>query len=409
MSRIPTRVRLTVAFALAIAIVLTALGSFLYFRLRSSLDEQLDAGLRAHAEAVAAIVRRGGELQSGASLVEEDESFAQVIRADGTAAGALTTRVLSRRELARARLETFFVEREAIPGVDDDPFRLLATPVGSAVVVTGASLEDRDEALSTLLTQLLIGGPIALLVSAVAGYVLAATALRPVVARLEEGLARERRFVADASHELRAPLALLQAELELALRRPRPAGELQRALASAAEEVERLTRLAEDLLVLAQAEEGRLPLRRAAVPIAELFETIARRFRPRAEERGRTLATSAPAGETVVADRLRLEQALGNLVDNALRHGAGAVSLEADRRDGEVTLRVSDEGEGFPPSFLPRAFERFARADQARGRGATGLGLAIVDAVARAHGATARAANRPQGGAVVSLVLPAAD
>jgi two-component system, OmpR family, sensor kinase len=407
--RIPTRVRITFAFALAMALVLAALGGFIYFRLRGSLDEQLNAGLRAHAESVAALVRRGGELEAGGTLVEEDESFAQVIRADGTREGSLKTPLLTEKELDRARTQTFFVERDSIPEVDDDPFRLLATPVGAAVVVTGASLEDRDEALGSLLTQLLIGGPIALLLSGIAGYALAATALRPVVARLEAGLARERRFVADASHELRTPLALLQAELELALRRPRAPEELRTALASAAEEVDRLTRLAEDLLVLARADEGRLPLRRGTVSISDLFETIARRFGPRAREVGRTLAVSAPAGETVSADRLRLEQALGNLVDNALRHGSGPVRLEAERRDGEVTLRVSDEGDGFPPSFLPHAFERFGRADEARSRGATGLGLAIVDAVARAHGATATAANRAGGGAVVSLVLPAAD
>jgi signal transduction histidine kinase len=414
MSRIPTRIRLTIAFALAMALVLTALGGFLYVRLSHELDEQLDSGLRAHAEAVAALVRRDGDLGTGSNLVEADESFAQVLGADRVVRDASLATLRSRAlltsdEYERARSETFFVERESVRGVDDDPFRLLATPVGTAVVVAGASLEDRNEALDSLRTQLLIIGPIALLLSGLAGYALAAAALRPVVARLEAGLARERRFVGDASHELRTPLALLQAELELALRRPRAADELRRALASAAEEVDRLTRLAEDLLVLARADEGRLPLRRSSVPVGDLFETVARRFGPRAEAGGRALAVAARPGETIVADRLRLEQALGNLVDNALRHGAGAVRLESERRDGEVTLRVSDEGGGFPPAFLPHAFERFARADEARGRGATGLGLAIVDAVARAHGGSAKAANRDGGGAVVSLTLPSSD
>jgi signal transduction histidine kinase len=395
------------------ALVFGALGAFLYFRLRSSLDEQLNAGLRAHAQAVATLVSRGGELDTGSSLIEEDESFAQVLTASGTVRDASleslqSSPLLSGEELDRSRSGTLFLDRDRVRAVDeDDPFRLLATPSAGAVVVAGASLEDRDEALASLLTQLLLGFPIALVLSGLAGYVLATAALRPVVKRLEAGLIRERRFVADASHELRTPLALLQAELELALRRPRSPDELRDALASAGEEVDRLTRLAEDLLVLAGVDEGRLPLRRSAVAVGDLFQTVARRFASRAQAGGRVLDVSAGPDQTILADRLRLEQALGNLVDNALRHGGGTIRLEAESRDGTAMLEVSDEGEGFPSSFLPRAFERFARADEARSRGATGLGLAIVDAVARAHGGTAKAANREEGGAVVSLSLPA--
>jgi two-component system, OmpR family, sensor kinase len=415
MSRVPLRLRLTVAFALAMTILLAALGTFLYFRLRSSLDEQLNAGLRAHAQAVSTLVARGGDLETGSSLVEEDESFAQVLADDGAvldaSLGSLeSTPLLSPQERNRARFDTIFLDRDEVRAVDeDDPFRLLATPAERGIVVAGASLEDRDEALATLLAQLLIGGPIVLLLSGLAGYALATAALRPVVRRLEAGLLRERRFAADASHELRTPLALLQTELELALRRPRSSDELRAALASVAEEVDRLVRLAEDLLVLARTDEGRLPLRRSSVPLDDLFETVARRFQPRAEEGGRPLDVSVAKDETILADRLRLEQALGNLVDNALRYGAGAVRLEAERQDGAVRLRVSDEGEGFPPGFLARAFERFARADESRARGATGLGLAIVDAVARAHGGSAEAANGDRGGAVVTLTLPTGD
>jgi two-component system OmpR family sensor kinase len=413
MSRIPRRIRLTLAFGLAMALVFGALGAFLYFRLRSSLDEQLNAGLRAHAQAVATLVSRGGELDTGSSLVEADESFAQVLTSGGTVRDASleslqSSPLLSGEELDRSRSGTLFLDRDRVRAVDeDDPFRLLATPSDGAIVVAGASLEDRDEALASLLTQLLLGFPIALVLSGLAGYVLATAALRPIVKRLEAGLSRERRFVADASHELRTPLALLQAELELALRRPRSPDELRDALASAGEEVDRLTRLAEDLLVLARADEGQLPLRRSAVAVGDLFETVARRFAPRAQAGGRLLDVSAGPDQTVFADRLRLEQALGNLVDNALRHGAGTIRLETESRDGTTMLEVSDEGEGFPSSFLPHAFERFARADEARSRGATGLGLAIVDAVARAHGGTANVANRDEGGAVVSLSLPA--
>jgi signal transduction histidine kinase len=109
----------------------------------------------------------------------------------------------------------------------------------------------------------------------------------------------------------------------------------------------------------------------------------------------------------LTGDRLRLEQALGNLVDNALRYGAGTVRLEAIAENGSLVLRVSDDGAGFPPDFLPHAFERFSRADAARGGGGAGLGLAIVDAIARAHGGAASATNRSGGGAEIALRIPA--
>jgi signal transduction histidine kinase len=415
MSRLPIRVRLSLAFAAAMALLLAALGTFLYLQLRSSLDEQLAARLHAQADAAAA-----------GSLVVKEESVAQVLGADGRVIRGFEA------QLAPPATRERFVDRD-VAGLEDNPYRLLVVPAeGAETIVVGASLEDRDDALAGLLAAFLVGGPIALALSTLLGYMLVGALLRPVenmrrraaeistetagqklplphardeifrlgrtlnemLARLEAGIARERRFVADASHELRTPLALLRTELELARRRHRTPGELRAALDSAAEEVERLTRLAEDLLVLARADEGRLPLRREPIRVKELLETVAGRF-PQAIEVG------APDGDTIVGDRLRLEQALGNLVDNALRHGAGRVRLDAERRDGSLHLRVSDEGPGFPPELLPTAFERFTRGDEARERGGTGLGLAIVAAVAKAHGGRAHAS-----GSTVTIELP---
>lgn len=437
MSRLPIRLRLTLVFALALAAVLLAVGGFVYVRVGASLDEQLDESLETRAALLADVVRRDGvppTLQGG------EEEFAQVVGPDGvvlaTTPGFENASLLSNEERARAD------ERRLL--TESDGARLLAFPVdGGRLIVVGGSLEDRDEALSGLLAQLLVSGPIALLLASAAGYALAGAALRPVEAmrrrageisadtsgrrlpvpetrdevfrlaetlnamldRLDEGLRRERRFVADAGHELRTPLALLQTELELALRRPRSQDELEQALRSAGEEVDRLTRLAEDLLVLASAEEGRLPLRESEFPVRELLDGVARRFAARAQAAGRLLEVAAPGNGILRGDRIRLEQALGNLVDNALRHGSGGIQLEAAAENGSLVLRVSDQGTGFPDEFIPRAFERFSRADDARTRGSAGLGLAIVDAVARAHGGAARAAN-VNGGAAVTVVMP---
>jgi heavy metal sensor kinase len=450
-SRLSLRLRLTLAFALAMAVVLAAVGMLLYWQVRSALDEQIDQSLRVRAIEVASFVRRTGS----PGRLAGDESFAQVIGPDGRPPEGERA-LLSPAQLAQARRVPIVVEvdrplaADDEPDADDERVRLLAMPVrvsagATYVVVAGAELDDRDETLVALRTQLLIGGPLALLLASLAGYGLAAATLRPVeamrrraeeisaatagrrlpvpaaddeiarlartlnemLARLEAGLERERRFVADASHELRTPLSLLKAELELALRRPRSPDELLAALASAAEETDRLVALADTLLVLARSDEGRLTLAVEPVPVDELLAGVARRFAARAGAGGRAVEVAAPAGLLVDADRLRLEQALGNVVDNALRYGEGTVRLEAAPADGLVELRVSDEGSGFPAVFLPRAFERFSRADESRARGSAGLGLALVEAVARAHGGRAVAATRPGGGAEVTLSLPA--
>jgi heavy metal sensor kinase len=447
-SRLPIRLRLALAFALAMAAVLLLLGALLYVRLGNTLAEQLDDSLFSRADTLGAVLRQG-RLPSQVELAGGEEGFTQVLGVSGAvlaASGPTGPRpVVSLHEAAEADAAPVFLRRSAVQGVDGTPVRVLVTRVGGRYLVVGASLEDRADALSGLLAQLLVVGPLALVLTAVGGYLLAAAALRPVetmrrraasvsaenpgqrlplpkaqdeirrlgetlnemLARLEAGLARERRFLTDASHELRTPLASLQAELELALARPRDEDELLRAIRSVADEVDGLARLAEDLLVLARADEGRLPLNRAPLQPAQLLESVARRFAGRAKRDRRRIATEARGDEPVDCDRLRLEQALGNLVDNALRHGAGTVRLRVDRNGDWLTLRTADEGPGFPPEFLPHAFERFARADQARGDGAAGLGLAIVDAIARAHEGSAQAANGDSGGAVVTLTIPA--
>jgi signal transduction histidine kinase len=417
MSRLPIRLRLTLAFALAMAVVLAATGAFLYFQLAASLDEGIDEGLEALATQAAADVRRGEPVAD--TPVPRDERFIQVVAADG---GVL-------EETPRA-----------FAGPARTLERSVQSPDGQVVVVVGASLEDRDDTLRGFLLELLLIGPAALLAAALLGYALAAAALRPVesmraeaaaisgaepgrrlplprsgdeirrlgetlnamLSRLERALERERSFVSDASHELRTPLALLKTELELALRRPRSEGELEQALRSAAGETDRLVRLAEDLLVLARSDQGRLALRPELVGAADLLGNVAERFGGRVE-------VVAPDGLQLLGDEARLEQALSNLVDNALRHGGAPVRLSAVARDGSVELHVLDEGPGFPPEFLPRAFERFSRPDEARTGQGSGLGLALAQAIAVAHGGAAGAANRIARGADVWLSIPAPD
>jgi signal transduction histidine kinase len=420
-ARLPVRVRVTLAFAGVMALVLGATGLFVYWRLGAELDATINQGLRTRAADLTLLMQRGEPVPAG-----NLDNFADV-----------GGRMLTAEQLREARQHPIFVNTQGA----EDPVRLLATPVDGRVLVVGTTaIDDRNDAVRWLAALLLIGGPVALVLASVAGYGALAAALRPVermrrraaeiqaaepgtrlpigpaddeigrlgntlnemLARLEAALERERTFVADASHELRTPLAILKAELELALRAGRTREELEAALRSAAEETDRLTSLAEDLLVIARVDEGRLPLRPARLQAAELLDTVAARFP------GRALA-SAPAGLHMEADPERLQQALGNLVDNALRHGGTRAELAAERLDGKVELHVRDDGPGFPPAFLDAAFERFTRADPARSRGGAGLGLAIVDTIARAHGGEAGARNLPAGGADVWISLPCAS
>ena len=228
--------------------------------------------------------------------------------------------------------------------------------------------------------------------------------LTEMLGGLELALDRERRFIADASHEVRTPLALLRTELELALRRPRSNDELEQSIRSAAWEVDRLSLLAEDMLVLAQADGGELPVRREQISVLDLLDRLRIRFEADAATAGRTIVLGVVApGLTLLADRRRVEQALGNLADNALRHGQGTVVLSACQTASSVELHVRDEGH-FPDDLRSRAFERFARSDAARSRSGAGLGLAIVDVIARSHGGSAHIAN--DGETDVWLALP---
>jgi signal transduction histidine kinase len=448
--RLPIRLRLTLPFALVMAILLAATGFVIYHRVGSTLLTNVDQGLRGQA------AEAQGRLDHGRPVLDRDSpdgpSVGEVVQADGTVVGstpATLPALVTGAALGDVLAGRTTLRSAPVEGLKGD-WRILAAPAVSGgkpvAVVIASPLLQREETLDRLVREFLFGGALALALATLLGYGLAAAALRPVeamrrraasigaatsatrlptpksrdevsrlaatlnemLARLEAALEHERRFVDDASHELRTPLALLRTELELALRHPRTHDELEQALRSAAEDAERLSRLAEDLLLFARFDQGRLPVRRVELGTRRLLDGVAARFDSRAQEAGRSIRVEAAGDPSVEADPARIEQAVGNLVENALLYGGGAIVLSARADDGRVEIHVSDEGPGVPPEFIPRAFDRFSRADEARGRGGTGLGLAIVDLIARAHDGNAGLANRPQGGADVWLSLPAA-
>jgi len=444
------RAKLTVAFSAALLLVLALAGLFVYLRVSSELTGAIDDALQARANDVAALLAREEENppELSGGLFGGEEGFSQVLTPRGEVVASTLNPgagpALDPEQVMRAAREQLVVEGSDVPGIEGSEARVLAEPAtardgSSVVVVAGAGTEERREALAGIASAFLIGAPLALVLASGLGYLLAARSLAPVEAmrrraqeitlersgerlplppaedeihqlgetlntmldRIEALLERERVFVADASHELRTPLATLRTELELAGRPGRSPEDLRSALRSTIEEVDRLSQLAEDLLVIARSDQGRLPIAREPIELNVLLERVRKRFQDRAREGGREIVIAAPAGLRAELDSLRIEQALGNLVDNALRHGGGEVRLSARGDDGSIVLEVTDQGPGFADGFEGEAFDRFTRADDGRTGGGAGLGLAIVEAIAAAHGG--RVSVAPSGAPATTL------
>ncbi|GHE07378.1 sensor histidine kinase [Streptomyces alanosinicus] len=444
--RLPVVTRLVLAVAVTMSLVLTGTAWLVYWRVQTALDQQLHDDLAAYRHSLERSLHTGTALPPGPS-----GSLYQILDPHGrdlAASAAVGHRPLLTPAELDAAVRGRLVRRDvgSLLPITPDTLRLQAERVTTGkttrVVVAAVRRGHRDEALRELLAQLALASGLALIAASYVGYRTARAALRPVeryrtaaatladgaqhlrldvpadrddeitrlghtlnrmLDRLAAAAARERRFVADASHELRTPLALLRAEVDVALHRPRPAEELNQTLRSVDAEVQRLIDLSNALLDLEEL--GSTDhLTRAPVRLADLVKTAVAPHLPGAERSGRALTADA-ADATVDVDTRWLVPAIGNLVGNALRHGRGAVRLTATVEEGRLRLSVADEGPGFPPGFLPRAFDRFARAEASRTSEGSGLGLAFVQAVATAHGGSARAENAG-GGATVTVDLP---
>ena len=454
MRSLAVRWRLTAAFAAVMAIVLTATGLFVYQRQETNLDQTINRALHARAADVAALAQQSdtglsdarppGGRANRAELAQLIDGSGRVLdRTPGLPARPL----LAPAAIAAARRGSAVIAERRL--ASDQPARLLAVPVHAQdqklVIVVGQSLQERNLALSDLRGVLLVGGPIALVLASLAGYLLTGAALRPVemmrrqaanisatdldqrlpargndelgrlsrtlnemLTRIHASVERERTLVSDASHELRTPLAVLRTELEL-IGRERPTGPaLQTAISSAIEETDRLSQLADDLLLLARADDHQLTIDPSRLAATELLHQAADRARRQPNAANKQITIDAPHDAEILADQDRAAQAIDNLLTNALRHANTHVHLSARPNGAFVTLHVIDDGPGFPPDFLPHAWQRFARADTARTEDGAGLGLAIARTIAEAHNGQAHATNTPTGGADVWITLPIA-
>jgi signal transduction histidine kinase len=319
------------------------------------------------------------------------------------------------RDALRAALEGKEGARERTAG--GEPVRLLTVPVAHDGRVVGAvqvvkTLRESRGALSRTLATLLLTGAAGLLLSAVGSWFLAGRAMRPIEASMD----RQRRFIADASHELRTPVAVLRARAELL---QRDAGALPDA---AREEVARLQRDAEEmsellgeLLDLARLDAADEKVELEPIAIADVAEEVASQLAPLAEERSVTLSAKvAPVWARAHLSRAR--QVLRALGDNAIKHTppGGHVVIGVAREGDRVEITVADDGEGIAPEHLPRVFDRFYRADAARSRGegvtrrGSGLGLAIAAELVRSMSGEITIDSAPARGTTVTVFLPLA-
>jgi two-component system OmpR family sensor kinase len=432
--RLPLRVRLVAGFVVAMIVVLIGAGAFVYWRVEYALDHRLDQDLRTQTSDLRQAATNQPPAAALTSLRDQGRD-AQILTSDGTvlatgvgiAGGDALLTPEQALQASRGELETAHGYLFSPRGKH---LRILALPLRgnppAAVAVSAVHLDQRDEALRELLAQLTVANLLALAVASLVGYRLARAALDPVeryraqaeeiaqgatgvrldvpagprdeIGRLgvtlnamldaqERSAQRQQQFIDDASHELRTPLTTLMAEIDLALRKPRSAREYEQTLQRLGTNTTQLVELAETLLALGAL--GSTTPDARDVSARATLEAAARRARSQLDD-SRVVQIDVPEALTVRADARLLDLALGNLVDNAVRYGAGTVTLTAAHQASAIALAVHDGGPGIAPDFLPHAVERFRQDERSRTGAGAGLGLSLVEAIVTAHGGQLR-------------------
>jgi signal transduction histidine kinase len=452
---VPLRVRVAAAVAVAMTVVLVAVGWLLYVREETALRGGLDDELDARVAAVGPYVHRDARLVGVPETlrVDPEEGFIEVLSGRGTVVDVLPPARRESLRLSPEELRQAATDRLRLTRTFSDigKARLVVSPLERGgrryLLVAALSFSDINEALSSLIRVLLVVLPIGVAGTTLVGWLLAGLALRPVermrreteaiahedlarrlqvpgtgdelarlattmnsmLDRVESAVEHERRLVDLTSHELRTPLGVARAEAALALARRRSREELARGMEVIARQLDWMSRMSDDLLVLARSQRGHVPVRRTPVDLRATLEACCEAWLARAAERGIALTLSADE-EVVEVDPDRVRQAVGNLLDNALRHTprGGEVRIGATVEGGEIRIEVEDSGPGFDADMLPDAFQPYVRGSGDRAASGAGLGLAIVRSVAESHGGGAVAENVPGGGARVTVTMPVA-
>jgi signal transduction histidine kinase len=445
-SGLGVRVRITVSALVVVAAMLVVAGLGLVWTFHRTLTDGVVASSTTQAEDIGALAREG---TLPTTLAVKADSAAVAVDAAGgvlsTSAPLADVASLTRVRPALGAVSVFSAP-PSLPGDDDDDIAVattVATASGPVTIYVLAADEQIEDPVRDLIVSLVVAFPILVVLAGALSWILAGRALRPVevirsevadlsasdlhrrvpvpaghdevarlartmndlLARLETASARQNRFVSDASHELRSPIAAVLAQVEVAQAHPEGV-EWSAVAASVRDEVTRLSRLVDDLLVLARSDEGQLLAGHDPVDLDELV--LAESDRLRAQHKVAVDIRSLSAGR-VTGDREQLRRMVRNLVDNAERHAEHTVWLGVSRSNGTVELTVADDGPGIARGDRDRVFERFTRLDESRDRptGGTGLGLAIVGEIVDLYGGSVHVADSPVGARFV-VRLPAA-
>lgn len=467
LKRLSIRWRLTAWYGAVLATVIALFGVSVYILMRHALMARLDAALEQDlAELENEAMESSGPDRLGQRFAKDfahHEGYeVQVSRQNG--AIAFRSDRLRMRPLPIPRIPPSLKHLDyesaslgtATADLGDlgrwrDASRITYRPDGPLILQVAAPLALIDHELAELLAVLLLTGPLALGFALGSGYLLARQALIPVdrmaaaadqitatkldrrleaansddelgrlartlngmIARLERSFEEIRRFTADAAHELRTPLTVMRNEAEVALRAPREPEQYRRVLENQLEEIERLARMAEQLLFLCRGDTGLMPVARNVVMLHELVHDVTDAVRVVAEQKQVTLSVKSMPPCRVRGDGDQLRRLFFNLIDNAIKFtpAGGSVVVEGNQIDGQARILVSDTGIGIAPEDLPHVFERFYRVDPARGRerDGTGLGLAIARSIVEAHGGEISIESTTHRGTRVTLSLPAMD
>jgi len=395
------RWRVTLAAVAVVGVALLAGSVAMLAFLHREHDDRIRAAARLRAEEIVAVLEAGDT----PPLAVEDDEDALIQVLDRAGKVVMSSPNVAGRP-AVAAVEAGEASRIAGTPIEDEPFIVVAeaarAPGGRFTVLVARSA--KDESTGDAADLLKWGVPLVLLVVGATTWRAVDRALTPALDRLEVAQTRQRRFVGDASHELRSPLAAVRQHAEVALTHPERT-DTARLARTVLDESTRMQRLVEDLLLLARADEGTIALHRAPVDVDDVVFEVAGALRRSSALQVDTTGVSAGR---VAGDESQLRRVVQNLADNAARHARSRVAFTLAEATGRTRLCVDDDGAGVPEADRQRIFERFLRLDDARTRdaGGNGLGLAIVGEIVAAHGGTVTVGASPLGGARFEVVLP---